>query len=402
MYLRAVELRDWRSYRHARFEFPVPKTRRNVILVRGPNEHGKTSFFEAVSLGLFGREGLFLVPRARVATDGGLSDRQSITYSQFLAGTLHRRAIAQGRQSSSVTLEFDDADSEPIILTRKWHFSANGQHKAYDDELLIFEGQGHRPVAPPAAVTDRDGWYRDFIARTFLPAPLAEFFLFDGEQVQRYANRGMAGQVRLGVEGLLGLPVLKSLKESLQKYAQVQRAGAAAPSDEKVRSVETEIARLDTEIAEERRKHAEALALLPGLENESDELVRRLGGGGEGTIAMVADLIREEERFRAEADRATEALMKLLAEDVALALAGPQLRNETLARLRAEEMREGWEAGRSQGNANLDRYVDDLSQRLTKLKPPFDTSQRDAVAAEARAAWNALWHPPPDGCAERL
>ena len=48
MHLRAVELRDWRSYRHARFEFPIPSGKSNVILVRAPNEHGKTSFFEAI------------------------------------------------------------------------------------------------------------------------------------------------------------------------------------------------------------------------------------------------------------------------------------------------------------------------------------------------------------------
>jgi DNA sulfur modification protein DndD len=400
MHLRAVELRDWRSYRHARLDFPPPKGRRNVILIRGPNEHGKTSFFEAVTLGLFGREGLFLVPRARVATNGDLSDRQAVTYSQFLAGVLHRRAIAQGRQSCSVTLEFDDTDGEPVTLTRKWHFSANGQHKLYDDELLIFEGQGRRPVAPPAAVTDRDGWFRDFIAQTFLPAPLAEFFLFDGEQVQRYASRGMSGQVRLGVEGLLGLPVLKSLRESLQKYAQAKRASAVAPSDEKVRSVEAEIARLDAEIAEERRKLLDATTLLPSLEAESDEIVQRLGGGREGTMAMVADLIREEERFRADADRATEQLMKLLAEDVALALAGPALRTATIAHLRAEETREAWEAGRNQGNANLDRYVADLCDRLESLKPPIDDKQRNAIVAEVREAWHALWHPAPDGCAD--
>jgi DNA sulfur modification protein DndD len=220
MHLLAVELRDWRSYQHVRFNFPVPKGGRNVILVRAPNEYGKTSFFEAVVLGLFGRDGLFLVPRARVATTGDLSDRQAITYSQFLTGALHRRAIAHGRQSCSVTLEFEDNDGEPIVLTRKWHFSANGQHKLYDDELLVFEGRARRPVSAPAAVTDRDGWYRDFIARTFIPPSLAEFFLFDGEQVQRYANRGMTGQIRMGIEGLLGLPILRSLKESLQKYAQ--------------------------------------------------------------------------------------------------------------------------------------------------------------------------------------
>ena len=400
MNLRAVELRDWRSYRHARFEFPAPKDRRNVILVRGPNEYGKTSFFEAVALGLFGRDGLFLVPRARVATTGDLSERQAITYSQFLAGTLHRRAIAQGRQSCSVSLEFDDPDAEAITLTRKWHFSSNGQHKFYDDELLIFEGAGRRPVGPPAAVTDRDAWHRDFIARTFLPAPLAEFFLFDGEQVQRYATRGMAGQVRLGIEGLLGLPILKSLRESLLKYAQSQRSGTASPSDEKVKSVEAEISQLEAELAEESRKHDDAMALLPSLENEADEIVQRLGGSGEGTVAMVAALMREEDSFRNQAERDTESLMKLLAEDVALALGGPSLRNDTIQRLRTEETREGWEAGRNQGNANLDRYVADLAQRIAGLKPTIDAPQRDAIVAEVRTAWHALWHPAPEGCAE--
>lgn len=118
MHLRVVELRDWRSYRHARFELPVPKGRRNVVLIRGPNEHGKTSFFEAITLGMFGRDGLFLIPRARVATGGDLEERQAVTYSQFLGGSLHRRAIAQGRQSCSVTLEFEDDEGEPIVLTR--------------------------------------------------------------------------------------------------------------------------------------------------------------------------------------------------------------------------------------------------------------------------------------------
>jgi DNA sulfur modification protein DndD len=403
MHLRAVELRDWRSYRHARFEFPAPTGRRNVILIRAPNEYGKTSFFEAITLGLFGREGLSLVPRARVAGDGDVTARLNTTYSQFLSGTLHRRAIAQGRQSCAVTIEFDDDDGEPIELTRKWHFAANGAHKLYDDELFIFEGRGRRPVAPPAAVTDREAWYRDFIARTFLPPSLAEFFLLDGEQVQRYANRGMAGQVRSGIEGLLGLPILRSLRESLLRYAQQRRSGAAAPSDETVRAAQAEIAKLESEIAEHRTKQADATALLPTLEAESDDLVARLGGGeGGGTMAMVADLIREEERFRAEADRATESLMKLLADDVALALAGSELRSVTISRLTAEGALETWEAGRTQGSANLNRYTADLTKRLASVTPALANEQLQAVVREARSAWDALWYPPPDGCAKEF
>lgn len=400
MHLRVVELRDWRSYRHARFDLPVPKGRRNVVLIRGPNEHGKTSFFEAITLGMFGRDGLFLMPRARVATGGDLEERQAVTYSQFLGGSLHRRAIAQGRQSCSVTLEFEDDEGEPIVLTRKWHFSSSGQHKPYDDELVIYEGANRRPVAPPPVVTDRESWYRDFIASRFLPAPLAEFFLFDGEQVQRYAKRGMSSQVRQGIEGLLGLPVLKSLKESLLRYAQAKRAGAAAPSDSTVRAVQADIHRLEAEIALEQRRKTEAAALLPALEAESDQLVQQLGSGGEGTMALVAELIQQEERFRADAERALDGLMRLLADDISLALAGAELREQTVSRLRAEQIREEWETGRNQGSANLSRFEADLQHRLSVASPALAESHRQFILREVRSAWESLWHPAPEGCAD--
>ncbi|MCX8098785.1 MAG: AAA family ATPase [Casimicrobiaceae bacterium] len=400
MHLRVVELRDWRSYRHARFEFPSPSEGRNVILIRAPNEHGKTSFFEALSLGLYGREGLFLVPRARVATNGELSERLAITYSQFLAGALHKRALAQGRQSCSVTLEFEDAEGDSIELTRKWHFTPSGQHKPSDDELVIYEGVGRRPVLRPASIIDPDSWYREFISKTFLPVSLAEFFLFDGEQVQRYASRDMAAQVRQGIEGLLGLPVLKSLKESLLKYAQARRSAASAPSDGAVKALQAEIARLEAEIAEHRKKFEEAASLLPPQEAESDELVRRLGIGGEGTMALVGELFKEEERHRAEAERATEALKSLMGGDIALALAGPRLRNATIARLRSEKIREDWEAGKNQGGANLERYVADLVVRLSSMRPPLDDQRLSEIVNAARDAWHALWFPAPEGCAE--
>jgi len=398
MHLRAVELRDWRCYRHARFEFPEPEGRRNVILIRGPNEHGKTSFFEAVTLGLFGRSGLPLVPRVRVATNGDRPERIATPYSRFLSAVLHRRAIAQGRQSCSVLLEFD-AEGESIEISRTWHFAANGEHKPYDDDLRIFEGAGRRVVAPPAAVTDRDAWYRDFIAQTFIPSTLAEFFLFDGEQIQRYARREMAAQVRSGIEGLLGLPILKSLKDSLLRYGQNRRTSAAGTSDEKVRAVEAEIRRIESEIAEVSGLLENSTSRLPDLEEESEHLLQRLASTGEATMARVGELVQEEDQLRSQASRAADALVALLAGDVALALAGSVLRGELLGRLRAEEMREAWEAGRNQGNANLARYVADLERRLDAVSPSLFEGQRTAVIESVREAWHALWHPPPDGCA---
>ena len=367
------------------------------MLVLAPNEHGKTSFFEAVTLGLFGREGLPLIPRARTAGGSDASERLNTTYSQFLANTLHRRALESGRSSCSVSIEVEDDDGEPLELTRKWHFRPDGMHKLNDDELTIYEGVERRPVAPPFSVEDRDSWYRDFIAQRFLPSSLAEFFLFDGEQVQRYANRDMSDQVRSGIEGLLGLPALRSLRESLARYAQNRRSSAAAPSDQTVRAVEADIAALEAQQAEARARRDDADTLLPSLVLEADQLTQQLGGRGEGTMANVADLITEEERFRADAARSMDGLIKLLAEDVALGLAGADLRRATKSRLSAEALRERWEAGRNEGNANLDRFVADLDSRIAALSDSLLAEQRGAVVTAAREAWEALWHPAPAG-----
>ena len=394
MHLRAVQLINWRSYRSARFEFPRPHGRKNVVLVLAPNEYGKTSFFEALTLGLFGRDGLGLIPRAR--SEG----RINVTYSRFLERTLHRRAAETGPPECFVKLEWENEAGEPVEVKRTWYFNASGQHKIGDDQLQIYQGHDRTPLAPPPTVEDNDRWYREWIAQHFLQHTLAEFFLFDGEQIQRYASRDMGDQVRQGVEGLLGLPILRGLKSSLQRYAQNRRAGAAAPSDAKVKAVKANIDELEARIDAKEAERDEADAGLPRLDAEIDELTQRLGGRGEGTVALVANLHEDESRYRGEAERAINDLTALISGDMALAIAGNSLRDATIDRLQSEAKRETWETGRDAGNSNLDRFAADLRARLDVLAPPLDETGRDAVIAAAKAAWAALWHPPPDGCAD--
>ena len=285
MHLRSVQLINWRSYRSARFELPHPHGGRNVVLVMAPNEYGKTSFFEALTLGLFGREGLGLIPRARSGAGNDGQERININYSRFLEGTLHHRARDTGPPECVVKLEWEDEAGDPIEIKRTWYFSATGRHKSGDDQLQIYEGQGRVPVAPPHVVEDKDHWYRDWIAQHFLQPTLAEFFLFDGEQIQRYASRDMDTQVRQGIEGLLGLPILRSLKSSLERYAQNRRASAAAPSDTTVNAVKAAIGELEDRIDAKETERDEADARLPGLDADIDELTQNLGGRREGTVA---------------------------------------------------------------------------------------------------------------------
>jgi DNA sulfur modification protein DndD len=399
MNLRSIILRDWKAYRQARFDFPAPDGDRNIILIGAPNGYGKTSLFEALTLGLYGREGLPLVPRATLPAEGEAEAKLNISYSKFLSESLHKRALDQGRSSCTVELQFDDDDDEPVVLERRWHFSGNGQHKLYDDELLIFEGLLRIPVGPPGSNTDKSAWQRDFIAQTFLPPHLAAFFLFDGEQVQRFARRDMAGQVRRGIEGLLGLPVLRALQDSLRRYAVDRRSRVAAPTDELVKTVQADIAKLEAEIAEARRKISESEALIPRLEQERDELSGALASFGGGSVALVAELLKDEERLRSAAERALEQLMVALSGDVALALSGSRLRQQTVERLTQESIREAWENGRAQGDSGLERFIERLGRQISLVTPALDSDQIQAVLQEAREAWEALWFPPPENCA---
>lgn len=398
MHLRSVQLINWRSYRSARFEFPRPHGAKNVVLVMAPNEYGKTSLFEALTLGLYGREGMSLVPRARSEASG--QERLNVNYSGFLERTLHKRATETGPPECIVNLEWEDEGGEPIEIKRTWYFSASGQHKSGDDQLQIYEGHGRKPLVPPTMVEDTDRWYREWIAQHFLHHTLAEFFLFDGEQIQRYASRDMAEQVRQGIEGLLGLPVLRGLKSSLERYAQNRRTSAARPSDAKVNEVKAAIDELEDRIEQKEAVRDAADACLPVLDADIDELTQRLGGRGEGTVALVASLLEDEKRHRGEAERAISDLTALISGDIALAMTGTALRDMTLDRLRSEAKRETWEAGRDEGNRNLDRFTADLAARMGRLQPPLDERRRDAVVAVAKEAWAALWHPPPDGCAD--
>lgn len=402
MNLRRVELRDWKAYRHGRFLFPAAEGQRNIILIGAPNGFGKTSFFEALTLGLFGREGLPLIPRATFEPSGDGDGKLQTSYNQFLKEAIHKRAITEGRPSCSIELEFEDDDNEKVVLKRSWHFSANGSHKPQDEELLIFRGAANRALGPPPTVTDRPAWYRDFIARTFLPSPLAAFFLFDGERVRQFATRGMEAQVRKGIEGLLGLPVLRSLQDSLRRYADSRRSQVTTPSDVKVTDVQGEIARIQGELEQLKQRIDESEAVLPRLESDRDEIARELSRLGGGSQAMLQDLIQDEQRLRSTVEKQADELQKLLAGDLAIALAGEALRDETLARLEAEEVREKWETGRTQGAQGLTRFIDRLRTSLSAITPKLKSDQLESVLFEANAAWEALWFPPPGNCADNV
>lgn len=259
MFLRAISLRDWKAFEGQRFVFPKPEPNRNVVLIGGRMGYGKTSLFEAIALGLFGLEGMRLVARAKAGVD---DKSRRLGYYDFLRSALHGHARAQGRTSCSVELEFEDERGDAIIVKRQWHFTTSGEPKQGDggEELYIRKGPARTPIGPNSDEPDREGWFREWIARTFLPVTQAAFFMFDGEAASVYAERDMGVQVVEAMDGLLGLVWIRELAKNLREYA--RQRGAQVPSDattEALRELERRIDDLEKRLsADEERLDAVA------------------------------------------------------------------------------------------------------------------------------------------------
>ncbi|TCK42391.1 DNA sulfur modification protein DndD [Paraburkholderia sp. BL8N3] len=406
MYLKKISLRDWKVYVDARFDLPSPTARKNVVIIGAPNGYGKTSLFEGIVLGMFGRYGLPLIARAPMS--GAEDSKLTTTYNQFLTGALHRRAVDQGRTSCSVELEFDDEEDGPLIVKRTWHFSASGngvgQHRPQEEELIVYEGHDARPVRVPPAERDAGGndYLQAYIARKLIPHTLATFFMFDGEQVQALASRDMAAQVRTGIEGLLGIPVLRELGEDLRKYAAVRRMGQGAASDEVIKRIERELNARGEEQTELNAKLVDLTPEIDALTAKRDQITRELGSYGSGSVALLRDRQEQLLRFKQERERIWGEFGELLINELPLALVGESLREKARMQLQAEEALDQWKAGRAQVEGRVDKYMIVVESEVAKVAPPLNDAQRGDVCTRVREALKALWDPPAQECADSI
>jgi DNA sulfur modification protein DndD len=260
-----------------------------------------------------------------------------------------------------------------------------------------------RKAVGPAklAGAERIDWFKDYVARTFVPYYLGWFFLFDGEMVGSFAEREMATQVKIGVEGLLGLPVLRDLASDLRDYAKSKGKPSGA-SGETVSRLEREIEDLDKDIAKTTRKTSAIEADIAAMEVEQDRLSRELMSYGAGTQANLQELLQRLQQHRNDLEAARSRLQEMLVGDLALALCGRELRSDTAERLRREDRREQWMAGRAQGDSRLDAFVEALAKTVEDVKPPLVEDQQTALMDRVRLVWDKLWNPPDSDTAEEF
>lgn len=166
---------------------------RPIILIRGHNGSGKTTFLEGVRLALYGKRSLG--PRIARAT-----------YEQYL----HRRIYELSKnRHASVQLTFARQEEGIMHLyevTRSWAARGASVIETLD---LTRDGERFRDIAAE---------YWDHYLEDMIPTGVSQLFFFDGEKIQDIADEETTLAIRDAVRALLGLDMVSQLRSDLAIY----------------------------------------------------------------------------------------------------------------------------------------------------------------------------------------
>jgi DNA sulfur modification protein DndD len=376
--LTAIRLRHWKSFEKAELRFPSANDGRPLFIVGGENGFGKSSLLEAFAFGLFGRRALSEIGFLIHGTGGRNALRRS--YSLMLERILHRSDRARTEGTCAVTLSFDTADG-PVEVERKWYFDERGSLIEDDEELFLRQGRDRHLVEAPDGV-DLAEWRQREIERLIMPAGLAPFFVFDGEQIERWAERQLSDQVRSAVQRMLGLDALAGLIDDLRDFAK-DRERAVGPEDaaanEELREHVEEIERrISADEAELHALHDE----IRDDRTARDAGVARLAVANASTHADLQVMLEQRHRMEAEQARLKRELVGIVADHGPLTLVGGRLLHEVADEIEAE--------GHQSAAMQIDRAnFDALWQRFAMVKPALDKSVALAMRSRLEKAWSS-------------
>lgn len=397
MWISKIELTNFKSYRHAEFNFPEPEGEKNIVLVGGINGYGKTSILEALYLCLYGKDAIVHLARAGLKTD------EFKGYPSFLERAFNGEARRSSEDLMSVRVVVQKTKTQGIDILRRWYFrTSTGAWQ--EDEAVVRETTRGVPGMPK---TDQKNGFllSELLDDNFVPAHVAPFFFFDGEEVKKLADQNRIEQVKQGLEGLLGVVLLRNLAERLKGFENYKRSGIANVDDQNIERMLEALTADEAKLNALRLDAEQSKKRLDELKAERNSYFERItaAGGGGGDIATVKDLVEEREQLRNAQREVQKSLERILADKLPFHLMPRTLLQEFRTQLQREVALTEWQAECRALQPKRAKFENAfLGAATPEISPELTEEQVAAIKGRIETAWASLFHPPPANCADTI
>jgi DNA sulfur modification protein DndD len=367
------------------FDFST-KGNRSAILIGGKNGAGKTHLLRALYLATAGESGKADLRRVETG-----SEATKFVFER----SLNRRAENEGKDTSRIEIGISLQDE-----------NGGGGRK-----IKLTREIRHRPNSSPTFIStaerDDDGQTIDseqFIHKlrdAFLPRHLASFFFFDAERGQNI-DLGQRDIVE-GISRVLGLQSYTDLENDLrtlyqQKIPKVYNS-ASGESERRLMELTADIQKTDGYLKsyhdEEVSTEAQLQDVLADLVNVEDQL-KTVG-------AVDPQEIERVQKRRLEITNTLKELERHLITawdfSLPLALLGAY-RHDLHEALESEERLRSWESARASVEPKIPQVRKDVFDGAPK-EMKLDAPRLEFYRERLEKALLALFHPPPEGMAER-
>ena len=358
------------------------------ILVGGRNGAGKTHLLRALYLAVVGESGVGDLKRVETGSEA----------TRFVFDkSLNRRALAEGQDTVCLRATISQRDER------------NGGSRKVEFIRKI----RHRPNSPPvwhsyAVRSDTAGSIEDEqviqkLRDAFLPRHLTRFFFFDAERSQSI-NLGHQDIVE-GVTRILGLWTYAELENDLrqliqQKIPRVFNATTGLDPETKLANLAADVLRADGHLKARFHERDSLERELHEIETELfdvEDHLKTLGAVDPEELQQAQEkrdkLTREKAGLESKLTDAWESALPI-------SLLG-DYRPEFYDYLLSEERRREWENAKSTVEPKIPQVKGDVFEDVPneyKLQPTIEAFYMKRLVE----ALHRLFHPPPDGIADRI
>lgn len=231
-------------------------------------------------------------------------------------------------------------------------------------------------------------------------------FFFDGEQAQARVEEAGGRALLDAVKTLYGTGLLDRLRESLDSFVSNERAALRREfgnikGDElnekrdELRAIREKLNDVENNLTEKRR---EAEALEADRQRFTNELYQ-LVGDRHADISQYAETIKALQAQQSDLRQQLTAGLASLALPMALARMGPNISTQ----LDAERIRDEWLHLKQAALSKAHKIVQTVlpESGIEGIEPPLVDSQVVELRNRLENALEALYSPPPEGCAEQ-